>query len=224
MENEPSNDRGSEPHPQELISISGIPPLPPPLPCLPLSRINPRLVPPTPPLRIKASTARIISDLGKQSLNVSTKVEYLEPPFEPCFLFFYGSLMDPEVLQTIIKLPELPIVNNGLIEGFTVKMWGIYPALIPCEDGEVHGTYFKINKLAHFLRLMEYETSVYTWCSCIVRTSCGETLKNCRTFCWAGDPQSNELEAGSFNLLRYQRYFKNSVVRNCSSAERTSRS
>lgn len=40
-----------------------------------------------------------------------------------------------------------------------------------------------------------------------------KVLTDCRTFCWAGNPESKELEEGWFDLGRYQRYFKTSVVR-----------
>lgn len=136
-----------------------------------------------------------------------------EPPFEPCFLFFYGSLMDTEVLQTIARLPEVPAVQEGSVTGFEMKMWGIYPTLIPCAGGQVSGTAWKVNEPGPFFRLQNYETSAYTWCSCEIRLSNGEILRGCRTFCWAGDVNSIDLKEGKFDLKHYQKYFKASVVR-----------
>lgn len=120
--------------------------------------------------------------------------------------------MDPEVLQAVLGLREVPNVQEGCIEGFMMKMWGIYPTLLPHEGGKVFGTAWKVDSLSQFLRLKEYETSVYTWCSCQIELSNGESLFGCRTFCWAGDPNSKELVEGSFDLQRYQKYFKSSVV------------
>lgn len=121
--------------------------------------------------------------------------------------------MDPEVLQAVLGLPELPVVESGSVCGFSTKMWGIYPALIPHEGGRVSGSMWGVNSEAQFLRLKEYETSAYTWCVCDIELSSGAVLNGCRTFCWAGNSDSKELEEGFFDLQRYQRYFKPSVVR-----------
>jgi hypothetical protein len=100
-----------------------------------------------------------------------------------------------------------------MAKGFTVKMWGIYPALLPCSAGEVLGAVWECASDAHFRRLAEYETSAYSWCECTVVLEDGTEVLNCRTFCWAGDVDSKELESGSFDLERYQKDFKSSVVR-----------
>lgn len=147
-------------------------------------------------------------------MNANDKPEDAEPPFKPCFFFFYGSLMDPEVLQAVLGLREIPVVEEeGWVTGFSMKMWGIYPALIKREGGKISGTVWKVETQSQFLRLVEYETSAYTWCACDVHLSDGEILHDCRTFCWAGDPNSKDLDEGTFNLQRYQRYFKPSVIR-----------
>lgn len=141
------------------------------------------------------------------------QADYTEPRFQPCHMFFYGSLMDPEVLQAILGLPELPTIRRGSITGFSIKMRGIYPALIRNKNGRVSGTVWEVISEAQFLRLAAYETCVYTWCECDVELYDGELLHNCRTFYWSGDPDSKELEDGSFDLERYQKYFKASVTR-----------
>jgi gamma-glutamylcyclotransferase (GGCT)/AIG2-like uncharacterized protein YtfP len=124
----------------------------------------------------------------------------LEPPFRPCFLFFYGSLMDPDVLQVVVGLPETPTVFGGWVTGFSVKMWGRYPTLIPCERGKVVGRVWKVNELSQFSRLQEYETSTYSWCACDIELVSGETMHSCRTFYWAGDPDSKNLKMGFLTL------------------------
>jgi gamma-glutamylcyclotransferase (GGCT)/AIG2-like uncharacterized protein YtfP len=128
-------------------------------------------------------------------------------------MFFYGSLMDSEVLQSILDLPELPTTRPATISGFLIKMWGIYPTLIPCHSGSVTGTVWKVTSDAHFDRLVAYETAAYRWDECDAVLEGGEVLRNCRTFCWAGEPDSKELEDGSFDLERYQKYFKSSITR-----------
>lgn len=139
-------------------------------------------------------------------------------PFKPCHMFFYGSLMDSEVIQSILNLAEFPTTGLATITGFQIKMWGIYPALVPSTSGVVSGTVWKIDKEEHFKRLAAYETSTYDWVGCEATLDDGKVLSECRAFCWAGSPDSNELEEGQFDLQRYQKYFKSSVTRRRSPA------
>lgn len=181
--------------------------------------IQETVTPPPPPLppTAKAGSSRPTISIGKKKLEPMTRSycapRDAEPPFEPCPLFFYGSLMDPEVLQAVLELPKMPIVESGSVCGFSIKMWGIYPALILHEGGIVPGSMWRVNSDSQFQRLKEYETAAYTWCACDIELSSGEILSGCRTFRWAGDPDSKELEEGTFDLQRYQRYFKASIVR-----------
>lgn len=181
--------------------------------------IQKTVIPPPPPLPrdSKARSSRSTISVRTKKLEPPTRVDFVpkdtETPFEPCPFFFYGSLMDPEVLQAVLELPETPIVESGSVCGFSIKMWGIYPALIPHEGGVVSGSTWRVNSESHFLRLKKYETSAYTWCTCDIELSSREVLSKCRTFCWAGGSDSKELEEGTFDLQRYQRYFKASVVR-----------
>ncbi|CZT09736.1 uncharacterized protein RCO7_02143 [Rhynchosporium graminicola] len=117
-------------------------------------------------------------------------------PFQPFFMFFYGSLMAPEVLQAILDLPELPTMQPAAISGFIIKMWGIYPALVPCSPGtgSVTGTVWKANSETHFDRLAAYETTAYRWNDCDAVLEDGEVYLNCRTFCWAGERDSGSLK------------------------------
>ncbi|KAF2010445.1 hypothetical protein BU24DRAFT_399805 [Aaosphaeria arxii CBS 175.79] len=177
-------------------------------------------IPVPPPLRSvrrKMSSKIVTPTTSKKSSHLSslskTKPTPSAPPNFPCNLFFYGTLMDPEVLQSIIELPNSPYICHGSTTGFTVRMWGIYPALVPSQDGAVSGTVWNCRSVSEFKRLAEYETEAYTWCECDVRLESGEVLMGCKTFCWAGDANSKELEDGAFDLERYQRYFKASTVR-----------
>ena len=100
-----------------------IPPPPPPLPTRAKARVS---IPPAPPLPPNPTPAIKSSDL----LRATTATNSHEPqplansgtPFQPCHMFFYSSLMDPEVLQTILKLPELPDIRRGSVTSFSIKM------------------------------------------------------------------------------------------------------
>jgi gamma-glutamylcyclotransferase (GGCT)/AIG2-like uncharacterized protein YtfP len=128
-------------------------------------------------------------------------------------MFFYGSLMDPEVIHAILDLSDIPTTRPATIFGFQIKIWGIYPALIPNTSGKVVGSVWEVTLEDHFERLAAYETAAYRWVKCDAVLEDGSVLRGCRTFCWAGEPDSNELENGSFDLERYQKYFKSSVTR-----------
>ncbi|KAF2867002.1 hypothetical protein BDV95DRAFT_631464 [Massariosphaeria phaeospora] len=181
----PSNDVSSDLQPgngasTKSGSLSVIPPPPPP----PKPGKTRRFVPRSPALQENAfSTIR-----NSNFLRVMTAMNAPESipdrpesprPFQPCHMFFYGTLMDTEVLQTILQLTELPVVR-------------------PAKQ---------------FRKLVAYETNAYTWCECDVQLDNGEVLRDCRVFCWAGDPESRELDEGTFDLERWRRYFKGSIVR-----------
>ena len=188
-----------------------LPPPPPPLPQLFKSSRPASTVPP-PPL-VYSEQSEPTDRAHYWQFPKETRTNAPGEPFHPFHMFFYGSLMDPEVLQAILNLPELPTTRPATIFGFRIKMWGIYPALIPCHSGTVTGTVWKVTSEAHFDRLAAYETVAYKWDECDAVLEDGEVLGNCRTFCWAGQPNSKELEDGSFDLERYQKYFKSSVTR-----------
>ena len=84
---------------------------------------------------------------------------------------------------------------------------------MPSESGKVLGSVPEIRTGNHFEHLATYETAAYTWTECEAVLEDVTVLRGCRTFCWAGNPNSKELEEGSFDLERYQKYFKPSVTR-----------
>lgn len=137
----------------------------------------------------------------------------MPPDFSPCYFFFYGSLMDSDVLQTVLRLSQPLECKGAKISGYAIKMWSIYPALVPCDGGEVRGMACQISEPEHFRRLCNYETGAYKPCISTIALDDGTVLEESRTFVWAGDPESVELSEGSFDLERYQKYFKQSVVR-----------
>jgi gamma-glutamylcyclotransferase (GGCT)/AIG2-like uncharacterized protein YtfP len=135
-----------------------------------------------------------------------------EIPFTPCYMFFYGSLMDPDVVQAVLSLDYKPALVEATTKGFTMKMWSIYPTLIRKEGGKISGRVWRVEEESQFQLLQRYETDHYAWCFCDVELENGEILKDCRTFCWAGDEDSSDLEDGQFSLGYYQRYHKPSFA------------
>jgi Gamma-glutamyl cyclotransferase, AIG2-like len=79
--------------------------------------------------------------------------------FRPGYFFFYGSLMDADVLQTIAQLPSLPILERGYITNWRVRMWGVYPTIVPGNgEDRVEGTLWFAPRPEHVERLVTYET------------------------------------------------------------------
>jgi hypothetical protein len=110
---------------------------------------------------------------------------------------------------------RLPVYKTAFLSGFKIKMWSIYPTLVPsAAPNRIQGTVWKVESVEHFSGLRKYETSAYRACKCEVELDDGEILRSCMTFCWSGDPESRELSEGAFDLEMYQRYFKGAVVRN----------
>jgi hypothetical protein len=126
--------------------------------------------------------------------------------------------MDPEVLQTVLNLPQLPVVQEGYITGFRIKLWGIYPTLVPSMDdsSRIYGRFWNVTQTNDVVRLTQYETDAYKMASVTIRgkmDGASIVIPGGRTFCWAGKEDSPELKEGNFDLERYQKHFKSSVVR-----------
>ncbi|CZT42769.1 uncharacterized protein RSE6_02717 [Rhynchosporium secalis] len=96
------------------------PPPPPPAPPLPPSHLfkssKPASVaPPPPPMPFEEAFESTNKAHYWQFLKDS-KTNMPGQPFQPFFMFFYGSLMDPEVLQAILDLPELPTMQQVFLD------------------------------------------------------------------------------------------------------------
>ncbi|OAX83974.1 hypothetical protein ACJ72_01656 [Emergomyces africanus] len=163
----------------------------------------------------------------------------LDPPWKPIYLFVYGSLMDTDVIQYVLRLPNRPPpLQPAKLKNYKMMMWGIYPTLIPSDyhissnnggdenegspDDSIPGALYLVEDPAKFSMLERYETRAYTWCRCVAEFTAddGSTLTTeqsgfeCRTFVWAGDPYSLDLFGGTFDLERYRKYYKPKFLTN----------
>lgn len=133
-----------------------------------------------------------------------------DPESKPKNLFFYGSLMDPDVIQVIAETSSEPELHRASIDGFKLKMWGLYPTLVPGDTGDiVHGVYWQAENDRQLGLLQRYETNRYKLATCAIHfDEDRRVIKNGLTFVWANDPGSSELKDGEFSLEIYQLYFK----------------
>ncbi|KAH7084451.1 hypothetical protein FB567DRAFT_570579 [Paraphoma chrysanthemicola] len=196
---------------------------------MPMSPITPSLPPPP---RIKPAPARLPTTLSSSRLSetIQSRINTLQTPpppsqpqnpkpFHPCYLFFYGTLQDPDLLQHLLRAPSAPTLVPATLSGYEVKMWGMYPVLVPRSvsgSTKVDGVLWYCGKEEEFDRLAAYETSAYTWCECDceVKVAGGrDFIKGVRVFIWGGVVGSSELEEGSFNFVRWKTYFKHSVIK-----------
>ncbi|KAI3325165.1 hypothetical protein HD806DRAFT_492229 [Xylariaceae sp. AK1471] len=213
------------------VFLDGLPPSPPPETT---AGTDAPSAPPLPPQQVLRRPPKLPSDYfasrPKQAFMAakfaaaekasagSTRATTLQPMFTPCHMFFYGSLMDPQVLKTVTRASTMPVLRQGSIKGFRIRMWGIYPTLVSEDENDgngsrITGMVWKVEDVTQFLFLQQYETERYRACPCTIETENGEVLDDGMVFCWSGDSRSGELEDGTFDLERYQKYFKSSVVR-----------
>jgi hypothetical protein len=88
--------------------------------------IQEAVIPPSPllPLNSRAKSSRSTYSVPAVTMKLELAMradsipKHAEPPFEPCYFFFYGSLMDPEVLQVVSFLgfqKSLSLKTNGCL-------------------------------------------------------------------------------------------------------------
>lgn len=122
--------------------------------------------------------------------------------------FFYGTLMDPEIAQEVLGLPEPPVLKPALLKyRGHLRMWGPYPAFMANQDPEVDvkGMACEIEGTDRKDRLATYEGDNYEDVKCFINlvTEDGETdVIAARVFAWIGD--EDELSDGSFDLEAYK--------------------
>ncbi|KAI0468630.1 hypothetical protein F4859DRAFT_516794 [Xylaria cf. heliscus] len=184
-------------HPEEIHQPQ--PPAPPPLPTsLPRPpRASPSTSNPT------SKRAKMASQFGLADGPREPHPPLFTPTtFKPCHIFFYGTLMDADVLQHITRCPNKPVLRPGWITGFKLKMWGgTFPTLLPPAT----------------------ETSAYRGHRCQIHvedmvdgssTNEGDrVLEGGVVFVWAKNPHSPDLSDGTFDLAKWQKTHKPSLFK-----------
>ncbi|RWA08148.1 hypothetical protein EKO27_g6961 [Xylaria grammica] len=163
---------------------------------------------------------RILDEGGKNRSKGEDVVrvdEIVVTTFKPFYFFFYGSLQVREVLQSVCRIPGSTLEGGGTdpivlrkgasIEGWVLKMWGPYPALLPSTaNNTVQGMAWLCEKPEYVPRLCSYETDAYrmAYCDISIPSADGdgvEVLKNARTFVSTLD--GDELSDGRFSIAEY---------------------
>jgi Gamma-glutamyl cyclotransferase, AIG2-like len=99
------------------------------------------------------------------------------------FASFFGTLIDSDVLQSILYLSKKPLLRKAATSGFRIKMWGNYPALIHSADHSVEDKLvYQVETESQFRQLREYETSAYSWCYYQIILDEGTRIVRCLTF------------------------------------------
>ncbi len=129
------------------------------------------------------------------------------------YLFFYRSLMDPDVLQIIARLPESPKLYPACIKGYEMKMWiGTYPTILPTteDDAVIRGVCWKTTDRNHLDLLQSYETNAYKLARVTIdrESRRGHTDVVGFTFIWSGEGKDRDLKGGKFDLQYYQENVK----------------
>ncbi|KAJ5840531.1 uncharacterized protein N7525_005719 [Penicillium rubens] len=67
----------------------------------------------------------------------SAEDSWPQDPIRDKYCFFYGTLMDPDILSKVLRSSKpLPIMRPARITGYEIKLWGPYPALV--DDKPLH--------------------------------------------------------------------------------------
>jgi len=134
-------------------------------------------------------------------------------PVGTSFFFFYGSHMDPEILQIVIDLPEQPVFEDAWVEGYRLRKWGIYPAVVPKRGSKVYGRMWRTENREHAERLARYETAPYTCEPCDIKSFDREGSVPGYIFTWSDVGGQMGLYDGVFDLDWYQTYLKPGLLR-----------
>jgi gamma-glutamylcyclotransferase (GGCT)/AIG2-like uncharacterized protein YtfP len=177
---------------------------PPPLsPPLPATSDSPRQIP---TIKHSSKVSPLIQKLQRapqghefESRTPREPIDTFAPRCGP--YFFYGTLMDPQLLSEILSLSEIPTLHPTKIIGYSLKLWGQYPALVDGETGEaVEGMVYHVDEPKHAERLAEYETNAYWPAPCLINVMEGEHSAEIRgtTFKYIGNPM--DTSDGTFDL------------------------
>ncbi|KAF4989728.1 hypothetical protein FDECE_14610 [Fusarium decemcellulare] len=169
------------------------PPSPPPLPPKPLSSQNPQ--------QPRGFLAKLESAPEDWVSQIPATPPETEPyRYEPVYYFFYGTLVQPDMLKEVLGLTEEPELREAKVVGYSLSAWGQYKALVDGEQGEeVSGRAFQVQSPEHEYKLAYYETSAYELAPCLIQFTDGEEPSQVqgKTFMYAGDAQV--LKEGRFD-------------------------
>ncbi|KAM0273955.1 hypothetical protein ACHAQH_008098 [Verticillium albo-atrum] len=132
--------------------------------------------------------------------------------FAPCpehTYFFYGSLMDPTILAIVTGTTRPINLHEAVLQGYSSKMWFLYPAIAPDPNGVVEGKVWvdKAASPATAARLQAYETENYEARDCTFSSPDeGKIGTKGRVFVFVGDKE--ELRDGVFDLKKFQRSYR----------------
>lgn len=112
--------------------------------------------------------------------------------------FFYGTLMDPSTLTNVLGHPGRPDTYPAFITGYSMKLWGQYPALVnEATDQRIPGLACNVTSKTEADRLAAYETSMYRTSECTIYFENGSKTAGV-TFVW--DSDLSLLREGTFDL------------------------
>ena len=125
--------------------------------------------------------------------NIAKYERRYEPvKWKPVYYFFYGSLMDPEVLAKTLGIPAKnpPILRPACIIGYELVNWSKYPTLLGGQCGHVvEGYAYEVQSEEDEEKLAYYETKAYEETTCRIRLTDLDPPEIVRgkTFKYAGD-------------------------------------
>ena len=109
--------------------------------------------------------------------------------------------MDPPLLSEILGLPERPMLRPAKVVGYSLKLWGQYPALVNGPAGAVvEGTAYGVEDAKQAERLVEYETRAYHPSPCRILFTDGKEPEAATglTFTYGRNP--TDIREGTFDL------------------------
>ncbi|KAF3930873.1 hypothetical protein ABW19_dt0204420 [Dactylella cylindrospora] len=149
------------------------------------------------------------ADWGSVAALVSQQSISTVPDFQPVTLFFYGTLTIPRVIKHVLQTAEDPLLlRPAQISGYSLRLWGPYPALIKSEQEEelgspISGVAYKVRTEEHLDRLVTYEGENYILSDVFIRlqgegdVDDKESIAG-KTFIWNGYPE--DLADGKFEV------------------------
>ena len=126
-------------------------------------------------------------------------------PWKAVHYFFYGSLMDEGQLASVLNLDSPPALRPASVVGYSIKMWGPFPALIEAPTGNVvSGVVYEVQEGVHEEWLVNHETNAYRCTRCDIKLGEGGEMISGKTFVWADEPDEG-LSEGSFDFEAWKK-------------------